>query len=97
MRSFSEIEKKLANELPVLQQRFHVKKIGIFGSYVRGTATDKSDLDVLVEFSKTPEMIRFFHLEAYLKNLLGINIDLVTRKALKPKIGERILAEVLYV
>ncbi len=42
-------------------------------------------------------MIRFFHLEAYLKNLLGINIDLVTRKALKPKIGERILAEVLYV
>ncbi len=54
MRSFSEIEKKLADELPVLQQRFHVKKIGIFGSYVRGTATDKSDLDVLVEFSKTP-------------------------------------------
>lgn len=97
MQSLSEIEKKLADELPVLQQRFHVKKIGIFGSYVRGTATDKSDLDVLVEFSKTPDMIRFFHLEEYLKNLLEINIDLVTRKALKPKIGERILAEVLYV
>lgn len=97
MMQLRDIEKKLSEELPALRNRFSVKKIGIFGSAVRGCTTDKSDIDILVEFSKTPDMIQFYRLETHLEALLGAKVDLVTRRALKPRIGERILSEVFYI
>ena len=78
-----------------LENDFNIKKIGIFGSYVRGEQTKTSDLDVLVEFNGRVGFFKFLELEEYLENILGIKVDLVSRKALKPRIGTRILSEVL--
>ncbi len=69
--------------------------LGLFGSYVRGEQHKKSDLDVLVQFSKVPGMLKFLALERDLSQLLGVSVDLVQKEALKPSIGKRILEEVV--
>ncbi|SHF07576.1 hypothetical protein SAMN05444392_10769 [Seinonella peptonophila] len=78
-----------------LRDSYGVKKIGYFGSYVRGEQTEKSDIDLLVEFSK-PIGLRFVELKEHLERELGKNVDLVTTKALKPQLREAILNEVIY-
>lgn len=80
--------------LPDLRERYNVSYIGVFGSYVRGEQTQESDLDVLVEFSKTPTIFKFVNLENYLSDSLRIKVDLVMKSALKPNIGKYILDEV---
>jgi predicted nucleotidyltransferase len=69
----------------------------VFGSYVRGEADKNSDIDVLVEFSEPIGLFKFIDLEDYLSKLLGAKVDLVTKKALKPRIGSHILEEAVYV
>ena len=96
MKDLEEIKKVLKNELPYLKEKYHVKKLGIFGSYVRGENKNGSDLDILVEFFKPITLLKQVELERYLTNLLGIKIDLVPQNALKPFIGEYILREVRY-
>jgi predicted nucleotidyltransferase len=86
--------RKLHEMLPDLRERYNVSYIGVFGSYVRGEQTQESDLDVLVEFSKTPTIFKFVNLENYLSDSLGIKVDLVMKSALKPNIGKYILDEV---
>jgi hypothetical protein len=81
--------------MPELATRYHVKSLGIFGSYVRDEQTSRSDLDILVEFAQTPNLFEFMDLERHLIELLGIKVDLVSRKALKKRIGQRILKEVV--
>ena len=82
-------------EMPRLRQEYAVASLGLFGSYVRGEQRKGSDLDVLVEFSKVPGMLRFLDLERELSHLLGVSVDLVQKEALKPSIGKRVLEEVL--
>jgi hypothetical protein len=79
-----------------LEDEYFVKDIGFFGSYIRGNQEKGSDLDVLVEFSKPVSLFSFVRLQRFLSQLLGVEVDLVMRKALKPRIGERILSEVVY-
>ena len=85
----------LKKHLPHLKDHYHVKSIGVFGSYVRGEQKRKSDLDILVEFSETPSMFEFLELEEHLSDLLGVKVDLVMKSSLKPTIGKNILAEVM--
>ena len=73
------------------------ERIGVFGSYVRGEQNEASDLDILVELEKPVGFVKFLKLENALSQLLDIRVEMVTRKALKPHIGERILQEVRYV
>jgi predicted nucleotidyltransferase len=80
-----------------LRDRFSVRRIGVFGSYVRGMQRRGSDVDVLVEFEEPIGLFDFMDLEDYLSGLLGVRVDLVSKKALKPVIGEYILSEVVYV
>jgi predicted nucleotidyltransferase len=74
-----------------------VKTIGVFGSYVRGEQKRGSDVDVLVEFEEPVGLFEFMDLEDYLSELLGVKVDLVSKKALKPHIGENILQEVIMI
>jgi predicted nucleotidyltransferase len=83
----------LREHLPELAEKFHVSSLEVFGSYVRDEQTPESDLDVLVTFDKTPDLLKFIGLEYLLTDLLGVKVDLVMRRALKPRIGERILSE----
>ena len=85
----------LKQHMPELSERYKVKSLGIFGSYVRGAHKQRSDLDVLIEFAETPDIFQFMDLEKYLQDLLGVKIDLVSRQALKGRIGQRIMREVI--
>lgn len=80
-----------------LEETYHVGSIGIFGSCRRGEEREESDVDILVEFSEVPGIFGFLRLERYLSEILGRPVDLVEKSALKPRIGRRILNEVIYV
>ncbi|HUT63628.1 MAG TPA: nucleotidyltransferase family protein [Anaerolineae bacterium] len=81
---------------PFMSKQFRVKKIGIFGSYVRGEESEKSDVDILIEFHDTIGW-EFFDVKEYLEKLLGKKVDLFTVKALKRQLRKEILQEVVYV
>ncbi len=79
-----------------LREKYKVRSLGVFGSYVRGEQRKRSDLDVLVELGDdTLSLLKFIELEHYLSDLVGIKVDLVEKSELKPRIGEHILAEVV--
>lgn len=85
----------LRAHLPELRERYQIKSLGLFGSYVRGEQKKRSDLDVLVEFERAPSLFTYIEIEDYLSELIGIKVDLVMKSVLKPAIGQRILAEVV--
>ncbi|WP_232054808.1 nucleotidyltransferase family protein [Thermococcus sp. 2319x1] len=95
--NLKEIEKILREHKEELRERFKVKEIGIFGSYVGGEQSEVSDVDILVEFYEAPSLFEFIELEIYLSELLGVKVDLVMKKALKPRIKQYVLREVVYV
>lgn len=94
-RSLEEIKQILRKSMPELEDRYKVKSLGIFGSYIRGEAEKSSDLDILVEFNRAPSLLQFIRMEDDLSDRLGIKVDLVMKKALKPYMGRRILEEVV--
>ena len=96
-RNLAGIRKSLKAIKPGLEGDYHVKELGVFGSYVRGEQRRGSDLDVLVEFSRPIGLIRFMQLENYLSKRLGVKVDLVMKGGLKPRIGWRIMDEVLMI
>lgn len=79
---------------PLLAEKYQVKSIGVFGSYVRSEQRPDSDLDILVSFREPISLLKFIELENYLSDTLGIKIDLVMKDSLKPHIGEHILKAV---
>ena len=85
----------LRHQLPMLRAKYHVRSLGVFGSYVQGNPKKTSDLDVLVDFTEAPSLFEFIQLESDLSALLGIKVDLVMKSTLKPLIGKHILREVV--
>jgi hypothetical protein len=83
----------LRAKLPALRERYGVQALWLFGSYARGEQRSRSDLDVLVEFERTPTLLEFAALQRHLSELLDVKVDLVMKTALKPAIGRRILSE----
>ena len=92
-----DILKELREHLPELRKRYHVKSLGVFGSYVHGEERRRSDVDVLVEFERLPTLFGYVELQEHLGKILGVKVDLVMKSALKPAIGKRILEEVVQV
>ncbi|MGQ3683460.1 MAG: AAA family ATPase [Candidatus Loosdrechtia sp.] len=97
MKTLEEIKEIISQHKDELKKQYGIKEIGIFGSYVRDDQDESSDVDILVEFERPIGFIKFMQLENSISELLGIKVDLVTKKALKPYIGKRILQEVQYV
>jgi predicted nucleotidyltransferase len=96
MLSAKEIESKLKQLKPQLENQFGVSRIGYFGSYAAELQTAESDLDVIVEFSK-PVGWNFFTLQEFLEKKLDLRIDLVTNNSLKERIKDSILTKVRYI
>jgi predicted nucleotidyltransferase len=99
MKSIAQIRKQIEALKPVLEEKFRVETIGVFGSYLRGEQTKKSDIDVLVEFAKDAHigLLKYVELEIFLSEQLGIKVDLVAKDGLKPSLKDVILSEVVYV
>ena len=97
-KSLSDIKEILKKHEEELKEKYKIKEIGIFGSYLRGEAKESSDVDILVEFRPDAKisLLDFVELENYLSELLGVKVDLVERSALKQRIGKQILNEVIY-
>jgi uncharacterized protein len=73
---------ELRKLLPAINQKFNVNSLEAFGSYVRNQQNNKSDLDLLVSFSKVPSLLKFLDLKNYLSDQLKINVDLVMKDSL---------------
>lgn len=95
MTRLEDLRKILQAHRKELNRKYGVTEIGIFGSFVKNQQSDSSDVDILVEFNKAIDLFAFVNLKNYLSDLLQVNVDLVMKKALKPKIGQRILQEVV--
>ena len=95
MKTPQELKETLKRFKPILKEKFKVKEIGIFGSYVRGEESEESDVDVLVEFYE-PIGWEFFDVKEFLEEILGRKVDLVTVRALKPQLRDKILKEVVF-
>ena len=95
MNSLNDAKETILKNKPILENKYKVKKIGFFGSMVRGEGTESSDIDILVEL-REPIGWDFIELKDYLEEILGREVDLVTIKALKPQLREIILNEVVF-
>jgi uncharacterized protein len=98
MTTLQDIQTTLRQHLPQVQQQYRIRQLGIFGSFVRGEQTENSDIDLLVEFDPNARfgLLTFCQLENDLSELLKRKVDLVMKDGLKPRLGERILQEVIY-
>lgn len=92
-----EIISIIVNNKAEIETRYGVRRLGLFGSYVRERQRKKSDIDILVAFSRDIDLFEFLDLREYLESRLHAKVDLVMESALKPAIGNRILSEVEYV
>lgn len=80
-----------------LRRDYGVKSLALFGSVARDEATAASDLDLLVEFDRPTSLMGLFALQDHLEQLLGCPVDLGTPASLKPRVRQRVMAEVVYV
>jgi predicted nucleotidyltransferase len=95
-----EIKKILEKNNNYLRQTFHIMELGIFGSFVKGEEKidNASDIDILITFEKGyKDFFNYMRLKYYLEDLLGLEVDLVIKEAIKPRLKERIFREVEYV
>jgi len=98
MKKLDELKIILRVHKDELRDRYGIKELGIFGSYVRGEERKDSDLDLLAEFEDGAKigLLEFISVENYLSDLLGVKVELVEKSALKPRIGRLIMKEVVY-
>lgn len=94
-KDLKEIMIELRELRPFIEQKYSVNTIEIFGSFVRNQQDQNSDLDILITFSETPSLLKFIELKNYLSEQLGLNVDLVMKDSLKPRIGKTILSEAI--
>lgn len=88
-----EIRKKIKDAFPLLHSKYKLSALYLFGSFSRETERKKSDIDVLVEFSEPVSLFTFLSLKNFLEELLGRKVDLVTKKAIREEMKDRIFAE----
>ncbi len=89
--------KKLAAAMDEIRRLFSVEKLYIFGSVARDEGSAQSDLDVLVTFKQEATFDLYMDLKFYLEELLGTKVDLVTDKALRPRVRKAIEKELINV
>ena len=90
----------LEEQQAYLSAEFGVKRIGLFGSYSKGTAKEGSDIDLVIEFSR-PIGFRFFALVDYLEKILGAPVDVLTPAGIEgirvQRVAQEIQESVVYV
>ena len=80
-----------------IKDEFKVSSLGVFGSFSSDEMNPDSDIDIIVEFQPDQKTFtNFMKLKLFLEEKLGRDVDLVTEKALHPKLKSRILESVIY-
>ena len=91
----SNVIQTLAQHKAKLSQQFGVSRLALFGSTARDTASNNSDIDILVSFDGIATSQRYFGVQFYLEDLLGCPVDLVTEKALRAELRPYIEREAI--
>lgn len=92
-----DVLKALKSREDEIKRRFGIKKIGVFGSFVRGEERERSDVDVLVEFRAGHSTFdNYMELKFFLEKLFGRRVDLITSASVRPQFRRTILGEVAY-
>ncbi len=99
VRNIDEAKAILKEHKAEVVEKYRVREIGIFGSFVRGEQKQKSDIDILVEFSPRdiPGLIRLGEMERYFQRLLRKKVDVVIKSGIRPELKKGILKEVVYI
>jgi len=99
MKTIDEIKEILEEHKEEVSQKYKVREIGIFGSFVRGEQKKRSDIDILVEFADKdiPGLLKLSEMERYLQRLLKKKVDLVIKSGIRPELKKGILKEVVYI
>ncbi len=86
MKSLQDIMITLREYKDFLRDKYKVKELKIFGSYLSNTQKEGSDIDIIVEFEETPSFIEFIRLKYELENILDGKVDLLTESSISPYI-----------
>ena len=99
MQTKEEILAFLRDHRTELRRRFHVARVGLFGSFAKDLQTEESDVDLLIELEENTAGVYTLkrELAQYLEEAFGRHIDLAREKYLKPYAKEAILKETIYV
>lgn len=89
----------ISKSKPILHEKFHVSKIGLFGSYARQEQSANSDIDLIVEFDENTKDLYDLKIaiKKFFKDNLNLEVDLCREKYIKPRYRKRILNEAIYV
>jgi uncharacterized protein len=98
MKSRDQILAFLKQNKKLFRDRYHIIRIGLFGSYARGDQNVNSDIDLLVEFEDNTQDLYDLKLQLkdFFQKSLGIEIDICREKYIKPRIKKSILKETVY-
>lgn len=97
MKTYQEIREILIENKEKIRGNYKVKKLGIFGSYVRGEQREDSDVDLLVTFDEPLSLLKLVNFENYLQNITGIKVDVIPETSVRPELRDIILNEVSYI
>jgi len=95
MKTLEEIKRILKENEDLIPGEFKARIIGIFGSYARREQKEESDVDILVSFSRDATLFDLAGLADFLEQKLGIKVDIVSERTVRPELRERILKEVI--
>jgi predicted nucleotidyltransferase len=98
MKTKDQILKFLGQNKKLFRDRYHIIRIGVFGSYARGDQNPDSDIDLLVEFEDGTENLYELKLQIkdFFQNQLGLEVDICREKYIKPRLKNTILKETVY-
>ena len=96
MQTLNEIKSKLTVLKPILQEKYPLDKIAIFGSYARNEQTEESDVDLMVEFNNKIG-IGFITMSNEIEDYLGVETDVLTKNSMKPRFFNLIENDLIYV
>ena len=96
MLSKEEILRMLEQLREEIMEKYRVKRIGLFGSFIKGQQKKESDIDILVGFKEDADLFDLLGLTLFLEEELNQKVDIVPEPALREELKEDILREVAY-
>jgi uncharacterized protein len=96
MYTLQNILQILRRHQPELQRKYPISRLGVFGSYARGEATEKSDIDIVVEINGSMGL-NFIAMADEIEELFGIKTDVISKRAIKPKYLPFVEKDIVYV
>jgi uncharacterized protein len=97
MKKNEEVISVLKEKRSDLIQKYHITRIGIFGSVIRDEAGPGSDIDILVDFSDDASLLDHSGLKIYLEKIFGEPVDVVPERAIRAELRTPILSDVVYI